>query len=100
MVVDIFTKKPIELKPVNFLAKEFDEQVRDLLIDSTVLGSLLYTDLALELQKLGYYMPEDQYIAYETLIHTQIELDIGGRQHELGRKKEEKTACSSGEILV
>lgn len=73
-------------KPINFL-NTGNEPIRDLVFSCAVQG-FQYKQVREMVGKQGYFLTVEQYKAACTLVDEQINLDIGHKQHLLGRKIE------------
>ncbi len=73
-------------KPVNFL-NTGNEPIRDLVFSCAVQG-FRYKQVREMVGKQGYFLTVEQYNAVCKLVNDQMNLDIGHKQHLLGRKVE------------
>lgn len=74
-----------KLKVINFINPRHDEEqsnIYDLLVDCVTRG-FAYPQTKQLVEQAGYYLPEDQFNSFNTLILVMIDLDIGIRRDEL-----------------
>lgn len=76
------------LKLINVIAPWNDKEGYALLIHLVSCG-MLRTQIKAEMEKAGYYVPEDMIECFDKLFDMTIDLDIGSRQYEVPTKKEQ-----------
>lgn len=69
------------MKRVNFIKPNQNQEIHSLLVHLWSMGAQYKMVQDLMTEK-GYYVPEDQWEAFVSLLDIQADLDIGMRQHE------------------
>lgn len=77
------------LKLINVVAPWHNQEAWSLLIHLISTG-MLRNQIKDEMEKAGYYVPEDMIECFDKLFDMTVDLDIGWRQYEVQSKKEPK----------
>lgn len=72
------------MKLINFFNAQDHLHMKQFLVELWTIGDP-YEQVAKDLAKHDYYMPEDQWLAFKILLDTQVAMDIGERRNEVSK---------------